>query len=141
MKIALSGVVHNGKVEWDDIPETLKTFEQFEASHVLITVEPFRRKRSYLQNNYYWGVVIDIAWRTFRDLGNGDLSPSDVHEALKLKFLKGFVLIENVETLDFAKSSTSLSTVEFMSYVERIQQYFAEQFQIIIPSPNEELIA
>jgi len=140
-KIELSAKVEAGKVKWKLAGLAKNTFAQFEGKAITITVELEKRKRSYLQNNYWWGVVIEIVYATFREFGER-VSKADCHEMLKLKFLQGELVDPKTGELigTFARSSATLSTVEFMDFIAQVQQWMAEQFGTIIPDPNESMI-
>jgi hypothetical protein len=141
LKFDLSGSVKRGKMVWDQPSFAKGTFAQFEEKKVLITLQLFKRKRSYLQNAYWWGVVIEMVYATFRGFGER-ISKADCHEMLKLKFLEAhFVDPVSGEIAErYTRSSTDLTTVEFMEFIAQTQQYMAEQYGIVIPDPNEYLI-
>lgn len=97
------------------------------------------KQRSSPQNRYYHGVVIkEIAIR-LRDLGHQWLEDEDVHTMMKLKFNYEQVVSEEGEVLELPKSTTTLTTVEFIEYCDRIRQWAAGFLDIQIPGPNEDL--
>jgi hypothetical protein len=96
-------------------------------------------QRSSPQNRYYWGVVIKEIGIRLRDLGNQWLEDEDVHTMMKLKFNHEAVVSEEGEVLELPKSTTSLTTVEFMEYIDRIRQWASGFLNIHIPEPNEDL--
>ena len=69
------------------------------------------------------------------------MTNEQVHEMLKLKFLKESILVneETGEYLERIKSTTELSTVDFMEYIQQIQKFAIEYFNTEIPDPNQEL--
>ena len=77
--------------------------------------------RSEKQNNYYFGVVVDML---SNETGN---ELEETHELLKLRFLKPMG----------KKSTTELTTVEFNAFIERIQRWSAQELGCVIPDPNE----
>jgi hypothetical protein len=96
-------------------------------------------RRSTPQNSYYWGVVIKEISIRLRDLGHQWLEDEDVHLMMKLKFNHEDVVSEEGEVLELPKSTTSLTTVEFMEYIDRVRQWAAGFLNIHIPEPNENL--
>jgi hypothetical protein len=59
--------------------------------------------------------------------------PDEVHEFLKLQFLK-----KNLDKLgDVAKSSTELNTLEFEEYAEKCRRWASVFLNLNIPEPNE----
>lgn len=102
----------------------------------------FTRKygqRSSPQNRYYWGIVIKEIGIRLRELGHQWLEDEDVHTMMKLKFNHEDVVSEEGEVLELPKSTSSLTTVEFMEYIDRIRQWAAGFLSINIPDPNEHL--
>ena len=111
------------------IREILLTFSNKKVSFV---IEKFKRKRSNEQNSYYWGVLIKIL---SDELG---YEPAEIHELLKYKFL-GLEEIKIKDTREKRIISTqSLSTVDFMLYIEQVQRW-ASTLNIYIPDPNEDM--
>lgn len=102
---------------------------------VNITIERKSRKRSNQQNAYYWGVIIPLCKRGFNDLGH-DLNDEDTHTFLKSKFNALDIVFEDTgEVFPLGRSTTEMDTIDFMMYVEKIQQFAAEILNTIIPDP------
>lgn len=139
MKINVVSEVKNGKLirNRNQLSEVIASYEGQEIS---ITVEKLKIKRSNPQNRYYWSTIIVIMQNCLKSTGNM-FSLEDTHELLKLRFLKHSFLIneDTGECIERIKSTTELSTIEFSEYVEHIQQWCAEMFGVVIPSPNEQL--
>jgi hypothetical protein len=112
----------------------------FEGSRVIITLKKYRKSRSNKQNAYYHGCVIPyvidglVAMGTNKNL----LSSENVHEMLKAKFLGEDIANENGEFIRINRSTTDLTTTEFMEYIADIQQWAAEFLSIQIPDPGEQ---
>lgn len=118
----------------------LEAINSFEGKDLLITFEKVSKKRSNLQNNFYWAVCIVIIKQALRDTGN-ILNENEIHDLLRLKFLKHTILIkeETGEYVERMKSTTELTTTEFMEYILLIQQFASEYFDVIIPDPEQEI--
>jgi len=129
-KKIFSGMIENNKLILDNKSGLLDYIKVLGGGkpeqRVNLTIEKFRKKRSNNQNDYYWGVVVDI-------LGNElGYTPDEMNEAIKMKFL----LIEG-EVLDTMKSTKDLNTVEFEDLMERIRIWASKDLNIYIPNPNE----
>jgi hypothetical protein len=112
----------------------------YEGKEIIIKIEKAKKKRSNPQNSYYWGVIIPIIQNCLKDSGNL-LSNDNTHELLRLKFLK-ITILANEDTGEFIeriKSTTELTTSQFMDYIAEIQQFAAEYFGVTIPNPNDDL--
>lgn len=140
MKIQIRSNVINGNLKRNR-SQILETIKSFEGRDVLITFEKPKKKRSNNQNSYYWGIVIVLIKSALKDTGN-NLNTNDVHDLLRLKFLKETISIkeETGEIIERVKSTTELTTSQFMEYIAEIQQFAAEYFDVIIPDPNTEII-
>lgn len=139
MKITITTQVTNGNLtrNRNQLTEAIKSFE---GKTITITLDKLKKKRSNPQNAYYFGVIIPILKDALKEAGH-TMTNDDVHELLKLKFLKETVLTdENTgECIERIKSTTELSTTGFMEYILEIQQWCSEFFGIVIPDPNEQL--
>ena len=99
-----------------------------------------KKMRSNPQNSYYWGVVVPIVFSALRDLGFNEIkSKEDAHEIIKLRFLKVTINNESGEYIETFKSTSELSTSEFMDFITEIQQWSSEFLNVYIPDPNEDL--
>lgn len=65
--------------------------------------------------------------------------PEDIHEALKMKFLKAYPVKLGNDTMPVMPSTIKLNTTEFNNYIEKIRVWAAEQ-NILIPDPNEVMV-
>lgn len=132
---ASNGVFSIGNREFFD--RYLKTLADGNYS---ITIEKAKKKRSLNQNRYYFGVVLPILLFNFREMGFNELqNVEQVHDIVKVKFLTETMANENGEFLQRIKSTTELSTSQFMDFIAEIQQWASEQFNITIPDPNQVL--
>lgn len=117
--------------------------QAFEGKAIQLTVERKRKRRSPEQNRYYWGVVITILAHSFKEW-NPDLivTHDDVHEWAKERFLPMITDLEifEMETpegkKEIRRTTTRLTTAQFMDYILLIQEWAAE-YSLYIPDPNE----
>jgi hypothetical protein len=104
------------------------------GTRVDIVVRKHSEKRTDLQNQYYWGVVIDILSKHF------GYDPEEMHEELKIMFNPVESKIRPGQIV--GGSTTKLSTEEFFSedqscYIERIRRWSASDHGIYIPDPKK----
>ncbi len=102
---------------------------------VMATFSEDRKKRSDLQNQYYWGVVVPLVRSAINDLGN-TYTTENIHDFLKTEFNCDEVQTESGAFLTIPKSTTKLNTLEFCDFKERIQQFASEVLGIYIPDPD-----
>ena len=129
MNIPLVATIEKGELK-HDFPDRFKRWLwTLEGKRVIIEVKQFRKKRSIEQNSYYWAGCVSILSKEF------GYEPEEIHMMLREKFLR----IHDEKHPDFviAKSTTKLTTIEFVDYIEKIQRWAAIEHQIFIPDPNE----
>ena len=132
-------VSESGKLTIYKRNDFLNELHLFAGKKVVITVEKKRKKRSNDQNSYYWSVVVPMFRAGLLDVGY-KVSLEETHTFLKSKFLvKEIVNNQTGEILTSVKSTTELSTTDFMVFIEEIQQFAIEFLNVNIPSPNEQL--
>lgn len=105
-----------------------------------VTVEPYRKRRSSEQNRYLWGVC----YATILEAGGEQLAgwtKEDLHDYFLGEHF-GWETIEGFgrKRIRPIRRSAKLSTMEFVDYVDFVQQKAAE-LGIYIPSPNEDIAA
>lgn len=110
-----------------------------------VIVRPKRKRRSLDQNNYYWGCIVPAIQSAFREYSpEVGWSAEMVHEVLKARFLplirtqERTVILETGEVVDVPLTTTKLTTTEFSTYKELIQQWAAEM-GILIADPGEQV--
>lgn len=119
----------------------------FDGKQIEVTFRRRRKRRSNEQNKYYWGVVIPEIMRGMIDLGNEALQMGNsehvelVHEYLKHTLLDNGEEISGADGVMFKlpPSTSKCTTTEFLDYVERIRIWAADNLNISIPEPNEQV--
>jgi hypothetical protein len=112
----------------------------FEGKQIVIKIEKSKKKRSTQQNRFYYGVIIPIVQNCLKEAGH-IMTNESTHDLIKLKFLKEalFVNEETGEVIERIKSTTELSTSQFMDLLAEINNFTFEYFGVILPSPNDDL--
>ena len=98
-------------------------------SHAYLTASPGQKKltRSQRQNAYYWGVVLKTIGD---DIG---YLPEEIHQLMAKEFLS----YEKSPGERFVRSTASLNTAEFETYLENVRRFAATDLGINVPEPNE----
>jgi hypothetical protein len=117
-------------------------FKNLKDGKHLVTIKDLR-KRSIAQNSYYWGVMIPLVRHGLYEAGYDEVKTNDdAHEVLKHVHLKQRIVNKQTgDVIDIAGSSAALTTPEFNIYVEAICKWAAEFLGVVIPSPNNQLVA
>ena len=112
----------------------------FEGKQIVIKIEKFKKKRSTQQNRFYYGVIIPIVQNCLKEAGHV-MTNESTHDLIKLKFLKEtlFVNEDTGEIIERIKSTTELSTSQFMDLLAEINNFTFEYFGVSLPSPNDDL--
>jgi hypothetical protein len=97
---------------------------------LLVTIEPYRKKRTLSQNAYLHLLLGIIADET----GN---SIDDVKEAYRDMFLGKVPVTLGAEERMVGRSTTTLETVEMNELIEKIRAHAAAELGISLPIPEE----
>jgi hypothetical protein len=125
-----------------------KGFDQdmqaFAGQRIIMRIKKYRKSRSNKQNNYYWGCVIPYVQDGLNDMGFDRhlISAENVHHMLRDKFLKEDIGVTDGEHagefVTMVRSTSDLSTTEFMDYIADIQKWSMEFLNKYIPDPGEQ---
>lgn len=112
----------------------------FEGKQIVIKIEKFKKKRSTQQNRFYFGIILPIVQNCLKEAGHV-MTNESTHDLIKLKFLKEtlFVNEDTGEVIERIKSTTELSTSQFMDLLAEINNFTFEYFGVSLPSPNDDL--
>lgn len=98
-----------------------------------ITIVAYRKRRSDQQNKYYWPCFVAPFAQFLRDQGQ-DVTDLEAHEILKFKFLRKTAFNHDTgEAFDYTRGSSTISTLEFYDYLERVAAWLADSFDIVVP--------
>lgn len=113
------------------------TMKQFEGKRIKVTIEEEKKKRTNKQNGFYWAAVIPPIRQLFES-GGATVDDEDVHLWLRRNVGKLTRVITDPDGNTWAatRSSTSLSTIEFEEYIEKIREW-AINLGVNIPFPDE----
>ena len=114
--------------------------QTFEGKQIVIKIEKFKKKRSTQQNRFYYGVIIPIVQNCLKEAGHV-MTNESTHDLIKLKFLKETLFVNETtgEVIERIKSTTELSTSQFMDLLAEINNFTFEYFGVSLPSPNDDL--
>lgn len=99
-------------------------------ARIELTIKRVRKVRSVRQNSYYWVCLNFIA----NEVGyEGADEVNGLHEYFKSQFL-----VDHSKKIPVIKSTTELSTLDFMDYMTKIGRK-VEELGIILPSPDNYL--
>lgn len=112
----------------------------FEGKQIVIKIEKAKKKRSTQQNRFYYGVIIPIVQNCLKEAGH-IMTNESTHDLIKLKFLKETLFVNETtgEVIERIKSTTELSTSQFMDLLAEINNFTFEYFGVSLPSPNDDL--
>ena len=112
----------------------------FENKQIVIKIEKAKKKRSTQQNRFYYGVIIPIVQNCLKEAGH-IMTNESTHDLIKLKFLKETLFVNETtgEVIERIKSTTELSTSQFMDLLAEINNFTFEYFGVSLPSPNDDL--
>ena len=123
------GLVQQGKVKFDSPTKYAVYLSSLEGKRVEFTLLKERRNRSNQQNKLYWAVVVEILAEYF------GYTAEELHSELKLKFNPIHSKLDPEAMI--GGSTTKLSTLEFIEYMDKIKRWAALEYNIYIPDANE----
>lgn len=107
----------------------------FAGRSIEILVRRKRKHRSVQQNRVQWLYYTMISEVT-------GYTKNEVHEIARALFLKTEKVNERTGSVfEYTKSTTELTTVEHIEYTDQIKQWAAQEFDIVLPDPNEQMDA
>ena len=116
----------DGRLFFDDELAFSLVRSALRGKEVQVLIEPKANRRSRMENNYYWGVVVKLIAKWMGDTAEA------AHEALRWRFLRR----TNKRGMWTVQSTAELTTKEFEEYLSRVRQWASEQ-EVFIPLPNE----
>ena len=128
--------VSNGKLSINATNDVRRALNSFEGQNVEIVIKKARSKRSLPQNAYYFSGVVPIVKQGLKDLGY-IMTLSETHEFLKDKFLQEEMIHPDTGEVigKRTKSTTELSKMEMVEYIDSIIQFSAEILGVVIEPP------
>jgi len=120
------GEVKDGVCHLDDKEGFACTLLLLEGKRVELTVGKVKNRRSNNQNDYYWGVVVEILADYWGYL------PMEAHEAIKWELLR-----REDGPVPTVRSTADLNTAEFEIFLDRARIWALTEFEVKIPLPNE----
>ena len=131
--------VEDGRLKVIRKQELIEALKNFEGKQVEVTIQRKRKRRSLMQNSYYWGVVVPVVQVGLMGIGYR-VDKEQVHDYLKSQFAKSEVANEETGEIMVIQGSTSrMTTSKMMDYFSEITQWAAEYLGVQIPEPNEQI--
>ncbi len=132
-EIYFSGKVNEqGTLEGIPRKKFADQLKHFAGKPIELIIRRKKKYRSIQQNKFLW-----LSYNLISD--HTGFTPDELHEIFKGMFLKREKVNEKTGTLfTYTESTTALTTIEFMEYMERIVKFSAEEFGITLPMPEEQ---
>lgn len=122
--------------EWEGLPKRKFRHEVarlFGGQSIEIIIHRKKKHRSVQQNRYYWMIITMISDHT-------GFTKDEIHAILKSRFLKAEKVHEQSGVvMEYVKSTTELTTMEYEEYLESVRRFAAENFDLYVPEPNEQM--
>lgn len=132
-----TGVLHHGKVEWDDAPGFSDALKCLPDGGVVVrvTLATPRAVRAVKLNRYYFGHVL----RLIADHNGDDVE--DLHAFMCARFLRRRVYVVNKHTgdceeVEVVDRSSTLDGEAFWEFVLQVRRFAAEFFGVETQDPD-----
>lgn len=139
-KAKINSKVVNGKLA---INRSLiaKTIKLLEGEEVTITIEKKFNKRSNNQNAFYWGVLIPIICELLQDATGIYFSSDEAHDVLKSNCnFKELISEATGEVTKIPITTTELTTLEWLQFIEKVEHFVFDYFSVILPKPDDQYL-
>ncbi len=104
----------------------------------LVDVKKVRKPRSNDQNGWLWGCIYPMLLDGMIDAGWEFTNVEQLHEFFKAQMTADQVVNkETGEIIKFPSSTSTMSTVEFSTYCEKLREYAREYLNVEIPDPDK----
>lgn len=136
----LSRVDENGKLKRNR-QLIADAFKHFSGKDIEIVIKRKYKQRSNPQNAFYWGITLPFFQQLFNEAWGEIKSIEEIHEILKATC--NYVEIPNPTTGEIQRiprSTTELTTSEWMDFELQMQQFAMDFFNATLPQPNEQTI-
>ena len=102
-----------------------------------VNIKKVRKPRSMDQNGWLWGCIYPMLLDALIDTGWEFTSCEQVHEFFKSQMTADKVINKHTgEIIEFPGSTSSMNTVAFSTYCEKLREYADEYLNIQIPDPD-----
>ena len=123
----------------DNVKYYKKELKKLMNSTCEIRIAKKYSKRSLQQNKWLWGVAYPLIVRMRNELGER-VNSMEVH-LHNLQIIQGIKyeikLMGHDEVLIFKNSrSSTMTTKEFIEMVEKLQEYYSQNYDLYIPDPE-----
>lgn len=104
----------------------------------MLNITKQRRGRTLNQNDWLWGAVYPILLDGLLDAGWEFTSVEQVHEFFKkLMAHEQVVNFDTGEIVEIPKSTATMDTQQFATYIEKLREYAQEFLNVTIPEPDK----
>lgn len=138
-KLETYGTIKSGRLHISYRDRFEQSLSLWPDCRVKVIVEKIYNKRSLDANAYYWSVIINEFCVGFLEMTGEKITKEEAHDFLKNKF--NYVELTNPSTGEvehLGKTTTQLTTVQFMEYQNECIRFIAEWFGRTCPEPGEQ---
>jgi len=114
------GNITDGTLTLDDRQAFVTDVRNRQPGRVMLTLVRYSPKRSDRQNRMYWGAIINPA---ADELG---YTPDELHATFRAMHLT-----DRTQTVPIVRSTTGLTTVEMLQYIEACVRTLAEMGHVV----------
>lgn len=104
----------------------------------MLSITKQKRGRTLNQNEWLWGCVYPILLDGLLDVGWEFTSVEQVHEFFKRLMAQDRVVnYETREIVEIPKSTATMDTQQFSTYIDKLREYAEEFLNVTIPDPDK----
>jgi hypothetical protein len=129
--------IADGNIQGNLFQRIQKDVLELEEGWYCMTIDK-KNKRSNLQNNYYWGAVIEDCILGVRESWGEKITKETAHELLKSNCNFKQIITQDGEIQKLTMETKKLSKVEFEVYLNDCRNFIKQYFGIDTLLPNEQ---
>lgn len=104
----------------------------------MLSITKQKRGRTLNQNEWLWGCVYPILLDGLLDAGWEFTSVEQVHEFFKKLMAQDRVVnYDTGEIVEIPKSTATMDTQQFSTYIDKLREYAEEFLNVTIPDPDK----
>lgn len=112
-------------------------FSQSVDGNYQVVVKKVRKPRSLDQNGWLWGCIYPMLLDALLNEGWEFTSVEQVHEFFKAQMTADKVVNKHTgEIITFPGSTSTMDTLTFSTYCEKLREYASEYLNLEIPDPD-----
>ena len=125
------GTIKEGILKLHNVALFKDTVKKNDNAGIELVLKVIVDKRSNEQNSYYWGAIVAPIKEGLKDLWGEEVTLQETHDLLRNRFCSSERWNDATgEYIRIPRSTTSLSTADFVNYCDKCKLFALEELRI-----------